>query len=293
MQAILFSTAARGSHIYQPAQAPLAIVHDDEEPINLSKAFTAATSMAAAISTASNLTVAVMETLPLMDVNNNSHIPSMTPLDPPPSLPSGSGSGGKRTHSVMLLDSEGLHSASTKITTPSTNANPMLKKQAKISWLTDIFEKLMFTPDDGMAAKRSLAISQIQEFEDGLMVQQKVKMISKFQKDVSIAQTYLDLLNGEVRQAWLQAECYDPAFRGYNRSKDIFFISPIVCFIEHSIHHFTIHFNMSFHFPSESMSLFHLTTSFLLLPSVTYKILIRVSYIYLARNYRIKTTNAM
>jgi hypothetical protein len=128
MQAILFSTAACGSHIYQLAQAPLAIICDNEEPINLSKA-----SMAAAISTASNLAVAAMETLPLMDVNDNSRVPSTTPLVPPPSLPSGSGSAGKCTHSVMSLDSEGLHSASTEMTTPSTNANPMLKKQAKTS----------------------------------------------------------------------------------------------------------------------------------------------------------------
>jgi hypothetical protein len=68
-----------------------------------------------------------------MDVNDNSHVPSMTPLIPPLSLPSGSGLAGKCTHSVMSLDSKGLHSASTKITTPSTNANPMLKKQAKTS----------------------------------------------------------------------------------------------------------------------------------------------------------------
>jgi hypothetical protein len=85
----------------------------------------------------------------------------------------------------------------------------MVGMQSQISQLTDVFEKLMSTPDDGMDAKHSLAISQIQEFEDGLTVQQKVKMILKFQKDVSIAQTYLDLLNGEVRQAWLQAELED------------------------------------------------------------------------------------
>jgi hypothetical protein len=94
MQAILFSTAAHGSHIYQPAQVPLAIVYDDKEPINLSKAFTAATSMAAAISTASNLAVAAMETLPLMDVNDNSGVPSTTPLVLSPSLLSGSGLAG-------------------------------------------------------------------------------------------------------------------------------------------------------------------------------------------------------
>jgi hypothetical protein len=109
MQAILFSTAVCGSHIYQPAQVPLAILCDDEEPINLSKAFMAATSMAAAILTASNLAVAAMETLPLMDVDNNSRIPSTTPLIPPLSLSSGSGSAGKHTHSVMSLDSKGLH----------------------------------------------------------------------------------------------------------------------------------------------------------------------------------------
>ena len=62
----------------------------------------------------------------------------------------------------------------------------MVGMQSQISWLTDVFEKSMSTPDDGIAAKCSLAISQIQEFEDGLTVQQKVKMISKFQKDASV-----------------------------------------------------------------------------------------------------------
>ena len=56
----------------------------------------------------------------------------------------------------------------------------MVGMQSQISRLTDIFKKLMSTPDDGIAAKHSLAILQIQEFEDGLIVQQKVKMISKF-----------------------------------------------------------------------------------------------------------------
>jgi hypothetical protein len=249
MQAILFSTAARGSHIYRPAQAPLAIVCDDDEPTDPSKASIASTSMAAAIATASNFAVAATETLPLMDVDDsdNSRVPATRPLVPPPFfLPSGSGSAGKRTHSVMSLGSEDVQSVSTEITAPSANTDPVLKKQAKnsdrkshssrhesqvysralasgkvtqasamvgmqsqISRLTDVFEKSMSTPDDGTAAKRSLAISQMQEFEDGLTVQQKVKMISKFQKDVTIAQTYLDLLNGEVRQAWLLAELED------------------------------------------------------------------------------------
>ena len=48
----------------------------------------------------------------------------------------------------------------------------MVGMQSQISWLTNVFEKSMSTPDDGIAAKCSLTISQIQEFEDGLTVQQ-------------------------------------------------------------------------------------------------------------------------
>ena len=103
MQGILFSTAVRGSHIYRPAQVPLAIICDDDEPTDLSKTSTATTSMAAAIVTASNLAVATMETLPLMDVNNNSHVLSTSPIvPPPPFLLSASGSAGKRTHLAIL-----------------------------------------------------------------------------------------------------------------------------------------------------------------------------------------------
>ena len=156
--------------------------------------------MAAAIATASNLAVATTETLPLINVNNDSHVLSTSPIvPPPPFLPFASGSAGKRTHSVMPLGSQDLQSASTRITTPSTNADPVLKKQAKnldlsqkshssqhesqvyghapasgkimqasvmvgmqsqISWLSDIFKKSMSTPDDGIAAKHSLEISE-------------------------------------------------------------------------------------------------------------------------------------
>ena len=41
----------------------------------------------------------------------------------------------------------------------------MVGMQSQISQLTNIFEKSMSTPDGGIAAKRSLTISQIQEFE--------------------------------------------------------------------------------------------------------------------------------
>ena len=132
MQGILFSTAICGSHIYQPAQAPLAIVCSDEESTDLSKTSTATTSIAAAIATASNLAVAAVETLPLMDVDNDSHVLSTSPIAPPlPFLLPASGSAGKCTHLVMTLGFQDLQSASTGIATPSTNADLVLKKQAK------------------------------------------------------------------------------------------------------------------------------------------------------------------
>ena len=106
-------------------------------PTDPSKTSAATTSMAAAIATASNLAVAAMETLPLMDVDNHSHVLSMSSIvPPPPFLLSASGSAGKCTHSVMTLGSQDLQSASTGITTPSTNADPVLKKQAKHSDLS-------------------------------------------------------------------------------------------------------------------------------------------------------------
>lgn len=47
--------------------------------------------------------------------------------------------------------------------------------QLQISQLTDIFEKSMATPDDGLVAKRNLAIAQLQEFDDGLTVLERVR----------------------------------------------------------------------------------------------------------------------
>lgn len=248
IQNIMFSTAARGSHIFRPTLAlPTTIAtlqNNDDEPSNPSKLSQIATmtSMAIAMATASDSIAAVAASSPLMDVDGSQAAPTLSDNNPHPTTPhhlSSGGSASKRTHSVMSLSSDfQFNDGSTEITTPSnlsskkqakdrsqgshdsrlgqsralgkvTQASAMVGMQSQISRLTDVFEKSMATPDDGLAAKRSLAIAQLQDLDDGLTVGEKVKMISKFQKDISIAQTYLDLVNGEIRQAWLRAELDD------------------------------------------------------------------------------------
>jgi hypothetical protein len=81
----------------------------------------------------------------------------------------------------------------------------MVAMQAQIGRLTDIFEKSMTTPADGEASQRSLAITRLQDVDDNLSMSDKVKLIGLFQKDVVIAQTYLDLINDDIRQAWLRS----------------------------------------------------------------------------------------
>jgi hypothetical protein len=68
--------------------------------------------------------------------------------------------------------------------------------------------------------------------------------------------------------------CYDLAFRGYNRSKGIFFISLVISFIISFTRRFTSLLNPRVCFTLRRLTFF--------LPGVICKILIHVSYIYLA-----------
>ena len=79
----------------------------------------------------------------------------------------------------------------------------MVGMQAQIGRLTDIFEKSMTTPADGKASQHSLAIACLQDMDNNLSMDDMVKLIGFFQKNVVIAQTYLDLMNDNICQAWL------------------------------------------------------------------------------------------
>ena len=143
---------------------------------------------------------------------------------------------GKHSHSAMSVSNE---PASTPITTPALSdrlgkrpnwgpgpgrgasrslgsqphatsssakvspAAAMVGMQAQIVRLTDVFEKMMKKPEDGAASICSLAIAHLQDVDDALSLSEKVKLIGLFQKDAIAAQTYLDLVHDDVRQAWL------------------------------------------------------------------------------------------
>jgi hypothetical protein len=81
-----------------------------------------------------------------------------------------------------------------------TSAIAMVGMQSQISRLTDVFEKSMETPEDGMATRHSLAISHLQQVDDGLTTEKKVWPVQLFQDNPGLAQTYLDLISDDLCQ---------------------------------------------------------------------------------------------
>ena len=144
MQEILFSTAARGSHIYQPALAP-AMTPDEsndgklvtiEVTTNMMQAFSS-TSMAAAnkiISSDSEVTIANDAAVPtesaiLMDIDRH---PAST-------------TSGKCTHSIMSSSNSHQSLPETNITSFSINSDPAQKKWSVASQNSRDLQKNTFS----------------------------------------------------------------------------------------------------------------------------------------------------
>jgi hypothetical protein len=78
--------------------------------------------------------------------------------------------------------------------------------QGSINCLTDIFEKSMLAPqNDPGAMAHTHTIELMQDHNDGLVINEKVLMISIFMKDVVAAQTYISLNDPEVRLSWVRS----------------------------------------------------------------------------------------
>ena len=77
--------------------------------------------------------------------------------------------------------------------------------QGSLDRLTDIFASSMMTPEDGTITQRNQAIQFLQEVDDGLSTNDKVKMVSLFMNNIVVADTYLSLTDIDIRRAWLQA----------------------------------------------------------------------------------------
>lgn len=87
----------------------------------------------------------------------------------------------------------------------ATPASAVIGMQGSINRLTDIFEKNMSTnvAEDPATASRNRAIGLVQELDDGLTTDQKIKLISFFMEDLVAANTYISLTDPEVRKGWV------------------------------------------------------------------------------------------
>lgn len=77
--------------------------------------------------------------------------------------------------------------------------------QGSLDRLTDIFASSMMTPEDGTITQRNQAIRFLQEVDDGLSTNDKVKMVSLFMNNIVVADMYISLMDIDIRRAWLHA----------------------------------------------------------------------------------------
>lgn len=69
--------------------------------------------------------------------------------------------------------------------------------------VSDVFEKSVAQPLDPQSAIRNEAFHFLQTREDNLSLDQKTKMVQRFMKDYIAAETYVALVNEDLRKNWL------------------------------------------------------------------------------------------
>ncbi len=86
-----------------------------------------------------------------------------------------------------------------------TQATAVVGMQGSINQLTDIFEKSLEPSQDPSVNRKSRALKLVQERDDGLLLLDKVKLISIFDEHTSMIDTYLGLTDDELRRAWISS----------------------------------------------------------------------------------------
>ena len=94
--------------------------------------------------------------------------------------------------------------APSKLASKITPAAAISGMQGSINHLTNIFEQAMVPPDEAGSSSRNHALQLLQEVDDNLSTEEKVKMISFFMLDIVTAETYLSLVDTDLRQAWIK-----------------------------------------------------------------------------------------
>ncbi len=266
MQGIMFSTAARGTHVFRPTQAPAqsssaTTAADEDGPAEsvTSAGNIISSSVATVINqitesnamSATGLSISTMTGSSVASAAGSSIVAVAGPGaqmdidDPSTLLPPQSSNKGKRPHSTIMLDDAstshspsvppsdnpprkksqkgsriavsdphplGSHISRSVRDTPDsqsskvgkvTQAAAMVGMQSQLGRLTDVFEKSMMTSQDSATTATSLALARVQEIDDGLSMDEKVKLVRLFHEDFRTAQVYLDLVHEDLRKAWL------------------------------------------------------------------------------------------
>ena len=75
--------------------------------------------------------------------------------------------------------------------------------QGAMNRVIDIFEKSVTQPLDPQSAVRSDALHFLQTRKDNLSLNDRTKMVRLFMKDNIAAETYVALVNDDLRRNWL------------------------------------------------------------------------------------------
>jgi hypothetical protein len=87
--------------------------------------------------------------------------------------------------------------------TEISNATVLHGMQGTMNRVTDIFEKSVTQPLDPQSSVRSEALHYLQTREDDLNLNQTTQMVRVFMKDNIAAETYVALVNDNLRRNWL------------------------------------------------------------------------------------------
>jgi hypothetical protein len=84
-----------------------------------------------------------------------------------------------------------------------SNTTVLHGMQGTMNRVTDIFEKSVTQPLDPQSAVRSDALHFLQTREDNLSLDERTKVVRLFMKDNVAAETYVALVNADLRKSWL------------------------------------------------------------------------------------------
>ena len=141
---------------------------------------------------------------PSIPLSNATSVPSTSLASSEPASKKCNSSKGKGKQSAVKSSSSSAgYKVSAARMAKISNATILHGMQGTMNCVTDIFEKSVSQPTDPHSAAQDEALDLLQTHKDGLSLDNQRKVVNLFMKDVVIAQTYIRLVNEDLRQSWL------------------------------------------------------------------------------------------